>query len=105
MACTSFDLKQTYQPPPQIYKRDLEDNLKLRNAQKECENCAKDLTEVEEKLSGVDVEMIKEKEPLIQQQTQLFKEKAETEGRLKELKVNYGVVFCLLWSIPVTQNT
>ncbi|XP_048478309.1 DNA repair protein RAD50 isoform X2 [Plutella xylostella] len=72
----------------EIYKRDLEDNLKLRNAQKECENCAKDLTEVEEKLSGVDVEMIKEKEPLIQQQTQLFKEKAETEGRLKELKEN-----------------
>ncbi|CAH2096295.1 unnamed protein product [Euphydryas editha] len=70
----------------EIYKRNLEDNLKLRTAQKEIETCEKELADINEKLSGVNVEMISEKEPLIIQQTKIFREKAQTEGKLGELK-------------------
>ncbi|XP_049873545.1 DNA repair protein RAD50 [Pectinophora gossypiella] len=77
----------------EIYKRDLEDNLKLRKAQTEIENCAKEEAEINEKLSGVNTEMLEEKGPLITQQTKLFREKAQNEGlmqgyqeRLKQLR-------------------
>ncbi|XP_046965547.1 DNA repair protein RAD50 [Vanessa cardui] len=70
----------------EIYKRNLEDNLKLRTAQKEIETCEKDLADIKEKLSGVNVDMISEKEPLIIKQTKIFREKAQTEGKLDELK-------------------
>ncbi|CAH0715635.1 unnamed protein product, partial [Brenthis ino] len=70
----------------EIYKRNLEDNLKLRKAQKEIETCEKDLAVISEKLSGVNTDMISEKGPLITEQTQIFREKAQTEGQLSELK-------------------
>ncbi|KAI5644327.1 rad50 zinc hook motif domain-containing protein [Phthorimaea operculella] len=69
----------------EINKRDLEDNLKLRKAQTEIESCAKEEAEVNEKLSGVNADMLQEKEPLIQQQTTLFREKAQLEGRVKQM--------------------
>ncbi|XP_045773017.1 DNA repair protein RAD50 [Maniola jurtina] len=70
----------------EIYKRNLEDNLKLRKAQAEIEKCEKELVEINEKLSGVNMEMIAEKEPLITKQTMIFREKAQNEGKLNELK-------------------
>ncbi|XP_026327377.1 DNA repair protein RAD50 isoform X2 [Hyposmocoma kahamanoa] len=70
-----------------IYKRDLEDNYKLRKAQTEIENCAKDEAELNEKLAGVNMEMLSEKEELISKQTKIFREKSEIQGLLKELHV------------------
>lgn len=84
----------------QIYKRNLEDNLKLRKAQKEIETCEKDLAVISEKLSGVNTDMISEKGPLITEQTQIFREKAQTEGQLSELKVTnnfyLSISFCII---------
>ncbi|XP_041979213.1 DNA repair protein RAD50 [Aricia agestis] len=70
----------------EIYKRNLEDNLKLRKAQNEIESCQKELETINEKLSGMNLDSIKEKEPLIKKQTELFREKAKTEGELGGLK-------------------
>lgn len=72
----------------QIYKRDLTDNLKLRNTKCEIEKCGKDDAEINEKLNGINREMLSEKEPLITQQTKLFREKANNEGKLNEMKVS-----------------
>ncbi|KAG6456966.1 hypothetical protein O3G_MSEX010045 [Manduca sexta] len=70
----------------EIYKRDLEDNLKLRNAQTDIENCEKEDAEINEKLNGLNRDELTEKESLISQQTKIFREKAQTEGMLSELK-------------------
>ncbi|XP_047503353.1 DNA repair protein RAD50 [Pieris napi] len=70
----------------EIYKRNLEDNLKLRKAQAEIETSEKELAEVNEKLSGVNTETLSEKEELISKQTKIFREKAQNEGKLGELK-------------------
>ncbi|XP_050682085.1 DNA repair protein RAD50 [Leptidea sinapis] len=70
----------------EIYKRNLEDNMKLRKAQAEVESCEKELAEVNDKLSGVDTGMLCQKEELISNQTKIFREKAQTEGKLSELK-------------------
>ncbi|XP_063536306.1 DNA repair protein RAD50-like isoform X2 [Cydia strobilella] len=70
----------------EIYKRDLDDNLKLRKAQTEIASCDKELAEINEKMSGVNVDMISEKGPLINKHTQLLREKAVTEGELIEIK-------------------
>lgn len=90
----------------------MEDNLKLRTAQKEIETCEKELTDINEKLSGVNVEMISEKEPLIIQQTKIFREKAQTEGKLGELKVciyyknknNRKTKYTTYWQINASNN-
>lgn len=66
----------------------MEDNYKLRKAQTEIENCAKDEAELNEKLAGVNMEMLSEKEELISKQTKIFREKSEIQGLLKELHVN-----------------
>lgn len=71
----------------QIYKRDLSDNLKLRNTKSEIEKCEKDDAEINEKLSGINREVLSEKESLISQQTKLFREKANTDGSLNEMRV------------------
>ncbi|XP_038209625.1 DNA repair protein RAD50 [Zerene cesonia] len=70
----------------EIYKRNLDDNLKLRKAQTEIETCEKDLADINEKLSGVNTEMLSQKEELISKQTKIFREKAQTEGMLGEMK-------------------
>ncbi|KAI8436710.1 hypothetical protein MSG28_010194 [Choristoneura fumiferana] len=70
----------------EIYERDLDDNLKLRSAQSEIAACEKELTEINEKMSGVNMNMISEKGPLINKHTQLLREKATTEGELNEIK-------------------
>lgn len=67
----------------------MEDNNKLRKAQTEIENCAKDEAELNEKLAGVNMEMLGEKEELISKQTKIFREKSEIQGLLKELHVKY----------------
>lgn len=67
----------------------MEDNDKLRKAQTQIENCAKDEAELNEKLSGVNMEMLGEKEELISKQTKIFREKSEIQGLLKELHVKY----------------
>lgn len=85
----------------QIYKRNLEDNLKLRKAQTEIEKCEKELVEINEKLSGINTESIAEKESLISEQTKLFREKAQTEGQLGELKVIKSYKKC---SYIINQN-
>lgn len=66
----------------------MEDNNKLRKAQTEIENCAKDEAELNGKLAGVNMEMLGEKEELISKQTKIFREKSEIQGLLKELNVN-----------------
>ncbi|XP_061383704.1 DNA repair protein RAD50 [Danaus plexippus] len=73
----------------EIYKRTLEDNIKLRKAETEIETCNKELVEINDKLKGVNTDMISEKEPLIMKQTKIFREKAQTEGQLEELKKVY----------------
>ncbi|KAI8434975.1 hypothetical protein MSG28_003429 [Choristoneura fumiferana] len=70
----------------EIYERDLDDNLKLRSAQSEIAACEKELNEINEKMSGVNMNMISEKGPLINKHTQLLREKATTEGELNEIK-------------------
>ncbi|XP_063825503.1 DNA repair protein RAD50 [Ostrinia nubilalis] len=70
----------------EIYKRDLEDNMKMRKAQTEIENLLKEETENNEKMNGANMEMLTEKPALITQQTKLFREKAQNEGVLSELK-------------------
>ncbi|CAK1580166.1 unnamed protein product [Parnassius mnemosyne] len=69
-----------------IYKRNLEDNLKLRKAQTEIANCEKELAALNEKLSGVNMEMIAEKEPLMAKHEEIFKDKLQTEGLLRGYK-------------------
>ncbi|XP_068633110.1 DNA repair protein RAD50-like [Battus philenor] len=69
-----------------IYKRNLEDNLKLRKAQTEIGNCEKELTALNEKMSGVNMDMIAEKEPLMAKHEEIFKEKLQTEGLLRGFK-------------------
>lgn len=62
--------------------------MKLRKAQSEIEHCLKEEIENNEKMSGANMEMLTEKPALITQQTKLFREKAQTEGQLGELKVS-----------------
>lgn len=50
------------------------------------------MAELEEKMKGVDTEMIGEKEELMQKEHQLVKEKLTTEGRLGELKVWISII-------------
>ncbi|KPJ15214.1 DNA repair protein RAD50 [Papilio machaon] len=69
-----------------IYKRNLEDNLKLRKAQTEIANSESELAALNEKLSGVNMDMISEKEPLMAKHEDLFKEKLQTEGLLRGYK-------------------
>lgn len=66
----------------------MDDNLKLRSAQSEIAACEKELNEINEKMSGVNMNMISEKGPLINKHTQLLREKATTEGELNEIKVS-----------------
>ena len=61
--------------------------MKLRKALKEIESGEKDLSDINERLGGVNMDMISEKQPLITKQTQIFREKAQTEGQLGGLKV------------------
>ncbi|XP_072949132.1 DNA repair protein RAD50-like [Epargyreus clarus] len=70
----------------EVYKRNLDDNLKLLTAQAGIVKHEEELKNINEKLSGVSVEMIAEKQPLLEQQTRLFREKAQNEGSLRELK-------------------
>lgn len=42
-----------------------------------------------EKMSGVNMEMIAEKEPLMAKHNEVFKEKLQTEGLLRGLKVSF----------------
>ncbi|CAH2048564.1 unnamed protein product, partial [Iphiclides podalirius] len=66
-----------------IYKRNLEDNLNLRKAQNEIANCEKEMAALNEKMSGVNMDMIAEKEPLMSKHDEVFKEKLQTEGLLR----------------------
>lgn len=67
----------------------MEDNDKLKKALTEIEKCAKDEAELNEKLAGVNMDMLGEKEELITKQTKIFREKSEIQGLLKELHVKY----------------
>lgn len=69
------------------------DNLKLRNTKTEIEKSQKEDTEINEKLNGINREMLTEKEPLITQQTKLFREKANIEGSLSEMRVTIIIYF------------
>ncbi|KPI94471.1 DNA repair protein RAD50 [Papilio xuthus] len=69
-----------------IYKRNLEDNLKLRKAQTEIANSESELAALNEKLNGVNMDMIAEKEPLMTKHEDFFKEKLQTEGLLRGYK-------------------
>ncbi|KAJ0176692.1 hypothetical protein K1T71_007871 [Dendrolimus kikuchii] len=71
-----------------INKRDLCDNLDLRKAQTEIENCEKEDAELNEKLSGINRDSLSEKESLIGQQDKLIREKENLNGRLKELNLS-----------------
>lgn len=72
----------------EINKRDLTDNLDLRKAQTEIENCEKEDAELNEKLSGINRDSLTEKESLIGQQDKLIREKENLNGRLKELHLS-----------------
>lgn len=69
--------------------------MKLRKAQADIENCLKEEAENNEKMNGVNMDMLEEKPALITQQTKLFREKAHTEGELSQLKVNISTVYTL----------
>ncbi|XP_059049684.1 DNA repair protein RAD50 [Achroia grisella] len=71
----------------EIYKRDLDDNSKLRKTQEDIENCHKDEVKNNERMSGVNMDSLSEKEALISKQTKLFREKAHLEGSLNEQQV------------------
>ncbi|KOB65036.1 DNA repair protein RAD50, partial [Operophtera brumata] len=64
------------------------DELKDELSKQEIEKCEKEDVEINEKLSGINREMLTEKEPLITQHTKLFREKANVEGSLNEMKVH-----------------
>ncbi|XP_053609977.1 DNA repair protein RAD50 [Plodia interpunctella] len=70
-----------------IYKNDLDKNSKLRKAQEEIEKCKVAQQKNDENMSGLNREMLSEKEPLITQQTKIFREKAQTEGKLGQLNI------------------
>ncbi|CAG9786668.1 unnamed protein product [Diatraea saccharalis] len=70
----------------QIYKRDLDDNLSLRKIEAEIENLLKEEEKNNEKMNGVDRDMISEKPALITLQTKKMRERAQIEGSLSELK-------------------
>lgn len=69
--------------------------MKLRDTHKEIEKFQKDESEVNEKLNGINRDQLSEKEALITQQTKLFREKAQTEGGLDELKVSPNIQYKL----------
>lgn len=62
--------------------------MKLRKAQTDIETCLREEAENNEKMNGVNMDMLEEKPALITQQTKIFREKAQTEGVLSELKVS-----------------
>ncbi|KAM3965158.1 DNA repair protein rad50 [Aphomia sociella] len=70
----------------EINKRDLQDNLNMRKAQEEIENCHKEEIKNNEKMNGVNTDSLSEKESLITKQTKLFREKAQMEGSLSQLQ-------------------
>lgn len=69
-----------------IYKRDLDDNLKLRNAQTEASSCEKEIANIDEKMSGMSIDTLSEKEPLIKRQTEILTERATIQGQYKSYK-------------------
>ncbi|CAH0398401.1 unnamed protein product [Chilo suppressalis] len=68
------------------YKRDLGDNLKLKKIEIEIEKLLKEEETNNEKMNGVNKDMISEKPALITLQTKKFREKANIEGSLSELQ-------------------
>ena len=71
----------------QIYKRELDDNLSLRELQKELAENEKEEADIKEKLSNINRDVLKEKDPLSIQHRKLSNEKFKTEGILDELQV------------------
>lgn len=71
----------------QIYKRELDDNLKLRDVQKETTECEKEEAEIKEKLSTINRDVLNEKNSLSVQYNKLSSEKFKTDGILNELQV------------------
>ncbi|KAJ8731456.1 hypothetical protein PYW07_004620 [Mythimna separata] len=70
----------------QIYKRELDDNLRLRDVQKETTECEKEESEIKEKLSTINRDVLNEKSALSTQYNELCSEKSKTEGILNELQ-------------------
>ncbi|KAF9823097.1 hypothetical protein SFRURICE_018250 [Spodoptera frugiperda] len=69
-----------------IYKRELDDNLKLREVQKETQDCEKDEADIKEKLSTINRDVLKEKNTLADKHRKLCSEKFKTDGILDELQ-------------------
>ncbi|GBP22396.1 DNA repair protein RAD50 [Eumeta japonica] len=68
-----------------VYKRDLEDNSKLRKIQEEAKKHEKEIADIEEKIKDINLDTLSEKE-LVMKQTKMFREKSQLEGQLSELK-------------------
>ncbi|PZC79526.1 hypothetical protein B5X24_HaOG216191 [Helicoverpa armigera] len=69
-----------------IYKRELDDNLKLREVQKETQECEKEESEIKEKLSTINRDIINEKDALLVKHRKLSNDKSKTDGILDELQ-------------------
>ncbi|CAH0691791.1 unnamed protein product [Spodoptera exigua] len=69
-----------------IYKRELDDNLKLREVQKESQDYEKEEAEIKEKLSTMNRDVLKEKNSLMENYKKLCSEKFKTDGILDELQ-------------------
>lgn len=69
-----------------LHKRELDDNLKLRETQDDIANCEKDEVEINEKLSTVNREILTEKDSLVTSQKKLNVQKSEIDGELRTLQ-------------------
>ncbi|PSN52933.1 hypothetical protein C0J52_03635 [Blattella germanica] len=68
-----------------IRKRDLEDNLKLRKKEEDAEKLKKAIEKLQNSLGDLNLDnILKEKKDLIKQEESINREKAHTEGMLKE---------------------
>lgn len=85
-AVKSIDVMKDELSKQEIYKRDLEDNLKLRNFNDEAVKCQAKIEEINEKIGEVSSETLKEKKDLISRHTNILNDRAQTEGRKNELE-------------------
>ncbi|CAB3221833.1 unnamed protein product [Arctia plantaginis] len=70
-----------------IYKRELDDNLKLRGLQNNITDGEKEEAEINEKLSTINRDIVNEKKTLMISFNNLNKEKSETDGMLRTLQL------------------